>query len=651
MERASATALRARALSLAAPVAALLGVLTLSGTARADLAEVYTARIPAWGRSLAGTDDTTALAHNPANIGFMPGPEFRWTHASDGLLEGNALSFATPLGYGLTSGLRMDLLDRLSSVRMLTWGLAVTPSDSFSFGISLQNIHWDHDLTDDINYLSIALTARSRSFSFSLVGQNLALPTDDRRWEGAAVNAGFTILPLGTRLIDVGLESLVIYEPGRSESPDYYRDPKVTISPRFTLGFGMGGVARIFTSVNVLELEIKETPHEIYGILGFSLFPAVPGGSTELTFGTAANDRTSGQRLFTELAVRGFRERPGAEVGTSSVRLRLNRASDARGHLRSLRRLWRLADEPRIDTVLLELPAGAVTGIASAQELRDALVHLRSRGARVVCRLEGGDRLAVYACAAADKALIQPQGRLHFASPSRPEGHLSDLLDRHNIRADFARIGFHKSPAERAAWNQTTRSELVERLEHQVTLGVAAGRRLAPDAARQAITPGERTAAEARTANLVDVLVEEDQLGNYVYNLAGKKAEPRFIKEDAFSKTKARGFHTGRSIAIVYIDGELVEGDSASVPLLGARLAGARTVTKALEQAREDSSVGAVIVRVETPGGSAKAAEAIRRAVRHTAKTKPLVVSMGSYASGAGYYLSTAAGRVRPSPT
>ncbi|MBX3183126.1 MAG: S49 family peptidase [Polyangiaceae bacterium] len=648
--RASATALRARALRLAAPVAALLAVLTLSGTARADLAEYFTGRLPAWGRSLAGTDDTTALAYNPANIGFMPGPEFRWTHGSGDWLEGNALSFATPLGYGLASGLRMDFLDRLSSIRMLTWGLAVTPSDAFSFGVSLQNIHWEHGLTEDINYLSVALTARSRSFSFSLVGQNLALPTDDRRWEGAAVNAGFTILPLGTRLIDLGLESFFIYEPGRDDDPGYPSDPEVTISPRLTLGFGLGGVARIFTSVSVFGLELKESPQEVYGVLGFSFYPSILQGSAELTLGTIAGDDAGNRPFFTEVAVRGFRERPGAEVTTSSVRLRLNRASDARGHLRSLQRLWRLADEPRIDTVLLELPASAVSSVAHAQELRDALVHLRSRGMRVVCHLERGDRLAVYACAAADKALVAPAGRLHFSSPSDRHGHLSDLLERRNIRADFARIAFHKSPAERATWNQTTRRDLVEQLERQVVLGVAAGRRLEPEAARQAIAPGERTATEARTANLVDLLVEENQLASYVYDLAGKKTKPRLLDEGAFGKTKARGFHTGRSIAVVYIDGELVEGDSASVPMLGTRLAGARTVTRALEQAREDSSVGAVIVRVETPGGSAKAAEAIRRAVRRTAKAKPLVVSMGGYAGGAGYYLSTPAERLFANP-
>src|SRR6185503_2967265 len=93
-------------------------------------------------------------------------------------------------------------------------------------------------------------------------------------------------------------------------------------------------------------------------------------------------------------------------------------------------------------------------------------------------------------------------------------------------------------------------------------------------------------------------------------------------------------------IAVVYLNGDMVDGESEYIPFIGIKLAGSRTISRALQQARDDDSVKAVVFRVETGGGSSLAADVILREAQLTAKKKPVVISMGSAAASGGYYVS-----------
>ena len=99
-------------------------------------------------------------------------------------------------------------------------------------------------------------------------------------------------------------------------------------------------------------------------------------------------------------------------------------------------------------------------------------------------------------------------------------------------------------------------------------------------------------------------------------------------------------------IAIVYLSGDMIDGESQTIPFVGIRLAGSYTITKALKQARDDASVKAVVFRIETGGGSSLAADVILREAMLTAAKKPLIVSMGSAAASGGYYASVVGGPI-----
>jgi protease-4 len=99
-------------------------------------------------------------------------------------------------------------------------------------------------------------------------------------------------------------------------------------------------------------------------------------------------------------------------------------------------------------------------------------------------------------------------------------------------------------------------------------------------------------------------------------------------------------FGDNSGIAVIYVDGDMVDGRSQTIPLLGTRLVGSYTIADSLKKARENPKIGAVVLRVETGGGSAMAADVIYREVQLTAAVKPVIVSMGSAAASGGYYIS-----------
>jgi protease IV len=132
-----------------------------------------------------------------------------------------------------------------------------------------------------------------------------------------------------------------------------------------------------------------------------------------------------------------------------------------------------------------------------------------------------------------------------------------------------------------------------------------------------------------------------------VSELAGRRLPVR--SEPLAPRAPAR-FGVRPRIALVYVDGDMVEGESREIPVLGMRTVGARTIVQALKDARDDPHVAAVVLRIESPGGSSIAADTMWREVELVAQDKPLVVSMGSYAASGGYYIAAAGRTVFANP-
>ncbi len=628
-----------------------------SQTASAQVpTDTGTQRLPVLGRSVAGTDDSTALALNPANIGFMQSGELRWSaiFLDDDLLvpwQGHAFSFATPLFLNLSTGLRVDVVDppeasaKPGNYQFVTWGLALSSSEAFSLGFSLQRSYSDSAIHDRLASYTVAMSSRpAPALGLSFVGNDLNGPRNQAGGSRSpSYDIGVALRPTGERTFELGLEAKYI-----QDTDDWV--------PRGTIGLDIAPLGRLTGGVTMHHLDRSEPDY--IANLALSLYNSNPAGSTEFTGGVVGGNALGAEDSFTnptlEVAIRGFREPVGGEAPRYAVRVRIESTPSPREHLRMMRRLWKMAKEDAVDAVLLELRTDPSDSFAHVQEFRDAIHNLRRHGKKVLCHLEDNGGMALYLCSAATKILVNPAGGLRFAGLKSQSMYFAGLLSKLGIRADFVRIGPHKSAPERLTRTgpskvaKADRIDMLQQLERQLVEGVASGRRMTPAEVRTNIAKGPFIASEAQQAKFVDGVAFDDELEDSVRTMIGR--DTLVVDEDVLGPRAAKKFGREKAVAVVYVDGDMIDGRSSNIPFLGMKLAGSYTIAEALKDAREDPRIGAVILRVETPGGSAMAADVIWRQVQLTAKAKPLVVSMGSYAASAGYYISAPGDRIFANP-
>jgi protease-4 len=168
---------------------------------------------------------------------------------------------------------------------------------------------------------------------------------------------------------------------------------------------------------------------------------------------------------------------------------------------------------------------------------------------------------------------------------------------------------------------------------------VGQGRGLSPATVRERVARGPFIASEARDEGFVDTLAYDDEIERFAEEVLGHHV--RVVDDKPPPRAPEVWGHVPR-VALIYLNGDMIDGESQFIPLVNVKLAGSYTVARALRRAREDDSVKSVVLRVETGGGSSLAADVILREAILTAERKPLIVSMGTSAASGGYYASVA---------
>jgi protease IV len=659
------TMTRNRALST---LLAAAGLLTASG-ARAQFPSDQPTRLPALGRSAVSDEDSTALVVNPANLAFLPREELRWTgmflnENATASYQGHAFAFAFPIPFlSLSTGLRLDIVspprafsnlafgDENARYEWITWGVAFKPSPAFGLGFSLQRSYSNQAAAHDLQSWSLGFTSRpSDYFGFAVVGHNLNGPTTDQGgFIDRSYNFAVAIRPARSRAVEVGLESQYV-----NHDTGYW-------VPRATLGIDVPELGRLRGDFAYSDPGNEAGEKKWLASASFAFNFNGSSGSAEVAagslFGNALGADAQGRaqdNLGVEIAARGFRDSAAAEAPAYALRLRIEDTPNTRGHTALLRKLWEIADsEPTVSAVVLELRTAPADSMAHVQELRDALYHLRQAGKRVMCHLEDADGSSLYLCSAADRILLNPAGGIRFAGLKSRYMYFAGLLDKLGIRADFVRIGAHKSAPESFMRDGSTdvsradKIDLLQQMEKNFTIGVATGRHIDATELRARIARGPFVASEAKFAGLVDGFAFDDQLEDETSKLVGY---PVHLVDDRRAPRTPDYFGDNPGIAIVYVDGDMVDGRSQTIPLLGTKLVGSYTIAESLKKARENPKIGAVVLRVETGGGSAMAADVIYREVQLTAAVKPVIVSMGTAAASGGYYISAPGTHVFANP-
>ncbi len=317
-----------------------------------------------------------------------------------------------------------------------------------------------------------------------------------------------------------------------------------------------------------------------------------------------------------------------------------------RGFVESLRLAKR---DPRITGVLLMPSSFESPFWAKVQELRDAVLDFRKSGKIVVAFLEyGGDR-EYYLASAADRVFLLPTSALDLTGVASYEVFMRGTLDKLGAYPDFLQIGAYKTAVNQLTEKGFTPAhrEMTEALNsdmyEQLVRGIAGARKKTEAEIRQLLDQGPFAPEDAVRTGLVDALAYEDQLDDRVPQLR-LGGDMRRVEGNDYQRVTPRslGVRPQSRIALVYASGVIASGKSGYDPGNGV-VVGSDTFVEQLRRLRNDDAIKAIVLRVDSPGGSSVASDVMWRELiitRDQKPSRPLVISMSDLAASGGYYIS-----------
>jgi protease-4 len=610
----------------------------------------------------AGDADATAVELNPGSLGLLPAGDLELVGAVAGestslARRGAGLYWATPLfarsalGLGLTTVAGTDPLvgiDRHTTFRLAyalrlgrgaafgaawghIWGGAYRGTDTFDLGLSLRAGRYAAlgVTVEDVGAPRAAgfATALPRLWTAELVLRPLG--TDRLEAAVGAAHAGgddWNAIVLRARLSLVLRRGLRLYGEGEAAPSDT------------ALAFRSGSAGRV-------GLGLAFAFDHLGALAG--LYANKPGDGRDWGTSVAARVRVSGERSppFAEPVY-------VARVSVEGIR-------DDRAFVALVRRLRGLAVDPGALAVLFKID-DVDLGLGRIEELRELMAFLRAHGKKTFAYAPSPSTRAYYLATAADAVLLHPAGELELIGLAQNVTFYKGAMDRLGVHVDLVRIGAFKgamepyimteqSPEVRANKNQLL-DDVFARLVTQIAADRSrAGHRLDAAEVKVLVDRGIFTPGEAQLVGLADGVVAEADLEPLLAHALGR-ASVRLRDPDP--SPLAPGFWPGRRIAVVLVDGTITDGPNQELPFGLGSFAGGDTLTAALEECRSDSTIGAVVLRVNSPGGSAFASDVLARAIVKVREAgKPVVVSMADLAASGGYYISAPANVIYAEPS
>ena len=297
-----------------------------------------------------------------------------------------------------------------------------------------------------------------------------------------------------------------------------------------------------------------------------------------------------------------------------------------------------------------------VTGLANLQEIRQALQRFGETGKTIIAYDMDWTEREYYLGSVADEIVINPLGALELNGLSSQTLFLSGALDKFGIGVQVTRVGKYKSAVEpftqekMSPENRQQTLQLLQNIWDEYLQTIAKSRKYTKQQLQAIVdNKGMLMANDALNSKLVDKVVYYDEVLTKLKELTGKKEEDKtftqislnnYSKVAKVAQTLSKNVKSNNKIGVVYAQGEIVNGTGTPRQIGGDRLA------KELRRLRLDDKVKAVVLRVNSPGGSASASEVIGREVKLISEEKPLIVSMGNIAASGGYWISMNADRI-----
>jgi len=640
-------------------IATLLMAFVVAASLRALAADVPTSpfrgvKVP--GGAVAGDADGSSVELNPGQLGLLPGGSSAlvvdvWGHDVRRPGRGGALMLGTPLVLGTALGagfqwLRPTLPGMPSDYQKLQLGLGLRLGRGAGFGVS-----WEHIFSTGLattNSFTFGLGARlSSMLAAGVVVRDVGRPSGlPREWDFEA-----TLRPLATDRLEIagGVRLL--------QGAETTALPRARVSVRLARGlviFGEADWPRYRVAEQQFSGEMLTPPADWAALVGLTIEQERLGA----TLAGVGNWRAGGENSARlgpggSFMLRSFSTRHLPLSASSYVaRVKVTDLEADRNFLALVVRLRQLGDDPAVAAVLLDIEEPDL-GLGRIEELRALVADLRQRKP-VLARLTQPDTRAYYLASACDRVFIDPVVGLYFGGFAQTVTFYKTALDRLGVQVDLVRIAEYKGAMEPFMMNgqsapvAANRDTILDENFGRLLAGVAEGRSahgIDQAKVRVLVDRAVFSSVQAREAGLLDAVAEEDELKTVMAQTLGPL-------RDADARPRDVGRWSPDRVAVVLVDGTLMDGEGGDFPFPSSEIAWSDRIIAALDEAAEDSSVRAVVLRVNSPGGSALASDRIARVLRRLRKMgKPVLASMGDVAASGGYYVAAPADEIFASPS
>lgn len=300
--------------------------------------------------------------------------------------------------------------------------------------------------------------------------------------------------------------------------------------------------------------------------------------------------------------------------------------------------------DPKIRGIFLNITY-PMTGYSILEEVRQSLLDFRKEGKWVVCYSELMSESAYYLASAADKVYLNPQGEMEFNGLAIEISFFKRLFDKLEIKPEVFRVGEFKSAVEpfllekMSDANRLQLTELIASMYDHILTRISESRAIPKEKLKEISDKMlVRNAALAMEYDLVDSLLYDDQVQDELRKRIGLPDDEQ-VEYITYGKYK-RSFSTYKDskneVAVLVAEGTILSGKSDQ----GRSVIGSETFVEDLRKARKNEKVKAIVIRINSPGGSSLASDVMWREITLAAKEKPVIASMSDYAASGGYYMA-----------
>ena len=315
------------------------------------------------------------------------------------------------------------------------------------------------------------------------------------------------------------------------------------------------------------------------------------------------------------------------------------------------------AEDPKISSLVVVLDEMRPTGFSTLREIAAAIDRFKASGKKVVAWGSGYDQRQYYVAAHADEVYLHPLGMVYIAGFGSLRNYYKDALDKLGVTVNVVRVGTFKSAVEPFIANEPSAAALeadrllyggpwktyVDAVEKERKLPAGSLMRGIDEAPQRLAAVGGDAAKFALAEKLIDALKTRDELRALMIERGAKDDDENTFRQISFDDYlgHVRPRVTGDAIGVVVAEGEIVDGQAPAGTI------GGLSTANLIKKARDNKDVKALVLRVDSPGGSVFGSELVRRELEVTrAAGKPVVVSMGNTAASGGYWIATASDEI-----